>query len=76
MTNLEWLEEMKKTDDASGEEGVRENLFIYKNEFRQTKALEIIAEELISLKNSILDKSKYEELKQSHRNLVELVSKK
>ena len=54
MTNLEWLALMKKTDDASGEEGVRENLFIYKNEFRQTKALEIIAEELIDVGNCLM----------------------
>jgi len=51
MTNLEWLALMKKTDDASGEEGIRENLSIYKNEYRQIKALEIIAEELCLLNN-------------------------
>ena len=44
MTNKEWLEEVKKNDENI----VAENF--YNNcEYRQAKALEIIAEELIKL---------------------------
>jgi DNA polymerase/3'-5' exonuclease PolX len=44
MTNKEWLEEVKEYDDVMGIENE------YKNtDYRQAKALEIIAEELIKL---------------------------
>jgi len=44
MTNKEWLEEVKENDDVMGIENE------YKNtDYRQAKALEIIAEELIKL---------------------------
>jgi hypothetical protein len=50
MTNLEWLKKMKKDDEdwykADSTKTIRE----FTNEFRKTKALEIIAEELCLLR--------------------------
>jgi len=47
MTNKEWLEEVKEYDDVMGIENE------YKNtDYRQAKALEIIAEELIKLNDN------------------------
>ena len=42
MTNLEWLNKLKRDDDGYSE------IETSKYEFRQAKALEIIAEELIN----------------------------
>lgn len=48
MTNLEWLEEMKKEDERYYKQETE--ISKYTNEYRITKALEIIAEELIDTK--------------------------
>ena len=48
MTNLEYLESLKKFDDNNAP-GNLDNRTFYN--YRQAKALEIIAETLISLKN-------------------------
>jgi hypothetical protein len=53
MTNLEWLEKVKADDDE-----IKENLGIttyspYHINMRKTKALEIIAEELINIKEEL-----------------------
>ena len=45
MTNLEYLDKMKR-EDVKFDEGKR-NRGMFEIEFRKTKALEIIAEELI-----------------------------
>ena len=45
MTNLEWLKKLQKDDDGLSD------IETSKYEFRQAKALEIIAEELIDLVN-------------------------
>ena len=47
MTNLEWLEKMKKVDGNR----IIDNC---SKEYRKTKALEIIAEELMGINNGLM----------------------
>jgi len=50
MTNLEWLEKIKKEDEPYDYDECGWPTPEWRIKFRQTKALEIIAEELIMLR--------------------------
>jgi len=52
MTNLEWLEQVKELNKYNDDKH-KDFLYIVNDTYRQTRSLEIIAEELISLSNTL-----------------------
>ena len=53
MTNLEYLEKVKQVNNENGLDRNNEDRCLYQLEYRNTKALEIIAEELMKLNEHV-----------------------